>query len=181
MTLTRVGCLHPYETRLHVSGGGHGPAHPVGALLPPLQHPGWPTSVWRPAKMPLGATEPRNLQHRPRIPVHLDPLHRCPYRSRRQDLHGRPRLLPGQDLHWAALVVAQVRVRLPAGVRGRTGPLPGHQQLDYLLHTLEIPFSSGWGSISSPQWRQYLARHQYTWSPDRTGSRGASSRGAGWP
>ena len=60
-----------------------------------------------------------DLQHRPGLAVHQRRLHRPAGERRHSDLHGRPRPLDGQRVHRAAVAIAEVRGRLPEGLRRR--------------------------------------------------------------
>ena len=57
----------------------------------------------------------RDFQPRPRLALHFGRLHRRARRSRRRDLHGRPRPLDGQRVHRAAVALAEVRGGLSQG------------------------------------------------------------------
>ena len=62
--------VHPRPARLPVPGGGHGLGYPPGALLAALQHPRYPLLHRSPHRSPGTLRPPRDLQHRPRQPVH---------------------------------------------------------------------------------------------------------------
>ena len=63
------------------------------------------------------------VQHRPGQPVHVHGVDRGAGRARHPDLHGRQGPVERQRVHRAAVALAEVRVRVPAGVRRfRRGP-----------------------------------------------------------
>ena len=88
------------------------------------QHTGCPTPSMPafPHRSHRALRPPRDLQHRPRQPVHQPAVHLRPQGRWCRHLHGRYGPVHGQDLHRAPLALTQVRGRLPARALGR---LPG--------------------------------------------------------
>ena len=60
----------PVQRGFLVPGGSHGLGHPPGALLAAVQYPRCPVLHRRPLRSPPALWPPRDLQHRPRKPVH---------------------------------------------------------------------------------------------------------------
>ena len=107
----RLVCKHhvcPCDTGLFLLGGCDGLGDPASARVAAVEHDGCPV-LRRGAGRRAGPGDAGDTQHRSRIPVHQRGVHRPGARSRCALLDGRPRPVPRQHLHRAALAVAQVR------------------------------------------------------------------------
>ncbi len=90
----------------------------------------------------LAGSEPRDLQHGPRVPVHVPGVYRDIEGGRRSDLDGRQGPVDGQRQDRGAVAAPQIRVRRSACVRDRERGEGRHRDMGQLLQPAAAAFES---------------------------------------